>query len=209
MPITAPAHQVVVLPLLGKRGARLAGTALLIGTVLPDLAFVVGGYALNVHSHRAYGPLIMAPLGVFLYVWCEALLVRHLCPTRGLPTNVGDWAWAMGALLIGAYSHILLDGFTHPYMWPASVLYPADVAYFLQVAISIVGSVIVLAWLRGRVRAPPARLWLGVTAGALVGLAIGLAIFGWPETRREAQLLLAPFGYGVFTGATLALTRER
>jgi hypothetical protein len=49
LPLTVPAHQLVVLPFLGRRA--LPGSALVVGTILPDLAFPVGGFALNVWSH--------------------------------------------------------------------------------------------------------------------------------------------------------------
>jgi hypothetical protein len=170
---------------------------------------------------------MMAPLGLALILWCEALLLPALrralplCVTRGLGTSWQSWTALVVAMLLGAYSHVLLDGLTHAKSWPARELYSPAVARALQVGISIVGSVVVLLWLRGRARAaPPCEepRWEGglrvlatsTVAGAAIGLAIGLAVLGWPETRRQVVLVvLSPGTLGAFAGATAALLTRR
>jgi hypothetical protein len=233
MPITVPAHQLLVLPLLGRRSSPLPGVALLVGTVLPDLAFIVGGYGLNERSHLGYGPVMMAPLGVMLYVWAEALVLpalraalpsraRSLCTSRGLVTTPAGWACAIGAVVLGAYSHLLFDGFTHARSWPAVDLYPRLVASALQYVASVVGSVIVVIWAIRRMRTalpdPAAPRWrgglraLGITTlvGATVGLAIGVAALGWPAHGRDVVLLaMAPTAIGGFVGVTVAAMARR
>lgn len=228
MPLTVPAHQLLVLPLLRGRATPLPGVALLVGTVIPDLAFVVGGYRLNAESHLAHGPLMMAPLGLMLYVWCEVLVLpalraalpsraAALCTSRGLVTSWTGWAWVLGAIVLGAYSHLLFDGFTHAHSWPAHVLYPRLVASTLQYVCSALGSVIVVIWAVRRMRAalpdPAGPRWHGglralvitTLVGALVGLAIGVAMLGWPAHPRAAVLLaMSPTALGAFAGVTVA-----
>jgi hypothetical protein len=244
VPVTVPAHQLAVLPFM--RG-RLPGSALLMGSALPDLAFPVGGYWLNMHSHLWYGPAFMSlTIGVLLYVWCERLfapaLVRSLPPvaarlfrTRGLPGDVGGWARAVAAILIGAYSHLLFDGFTHYWMWPSRWLWPktvlielpgytTDFAHFLQLACSLVGSIWVVVWaVRLARRCPPVahelvdgwarRLRRGILAtlaGAALGLAFGLLVWGVPSRNPQIIFIAAgPVAVGGFLGASLACWRAR
>lgn len=237
MPLTVPAHQLLILPLLRGRASPLPGLALLIGTILPDLAFVVGGYRLNAQSHLAYGPFLMAPLGLLLYAWSEALLlpalrralptggrwpVARLCATRGVVTSSTGWAWVAVALLIGAYSHLLFDGFTHAWAWPARALYSDDVARSLQIGCSIIGSVVVLIWAHRRLHEAPecsaVPRWRGglrvltvaTLVGTALGIAIGLALLGWPGGWRQLVLLvMSPAALGAFAGATLAALASR
>lgn len=250
MPATIPAHQLVVLPLVRPRPWPLPGAALLLGTALPDYAFTVGGYWLNRHSHEIYGPAFMATtLGLVLYVWIETLfapaLVLSLPPragrlfrTRGLPDSAKGWAWAWLALMIGAYSHWLFDGFTHYWMWPASELYPrtkltigGEIFYLskvLQIGFSIIGSIWVIAWCiqcarlahalpAERLRTWPRRLaiaGLATLVGAALGVAVGLAIWGTPTHSRAWVFLWAsPMAAGGFAGMTAVsawiLRRER
>ena len=248
MPLTFPAHQLLVVPLVRGGKSPLPGVALLLGTARPDFAFCVGGYQLNALSHLAYGPLLMAPLGLLLYAWIEALFLpalatalpasgrwplARLCITRGLPSSWRGWAWTLAALVIGAYSHLLFDGFTHANMWPASVLYPnarlevvglghTHAAAGLQRGFSVVASLIVLSWAHRAMMAAPACAmtprWglrfgavLGATLlGAALGTGVGLAIFGAPQTSRQMVLLLmSPLVVGAFAGATLAAWKLR
>ncbi len=246
MPLTFPAHQLLVLPFLGGRAARLPGGALLLGTVLPDLAFVVGGYPLNAQSHLAGGPLLMAPLGLLLYTWAVGLFLpalaralpgeagrwplARLCVTRGLPRSARDAAWVLLALLVGAYSHLLFDGFTHSWMWPASALYRYDwleigslslpAARWLQVVGSVLASLVVVVWTyRFMHRAPAcaqaypwqrglAAFGLGTLAGAALGFAGGAATFGWPAgSRGMVFLVMSPVALGAFAGASVVAWR--
>ncbi len=249
MPLTVPAHQVLVLPFMRGRRSPLPGVALLLGTALPDLAFVVGGYQANAISHLWWGPLLFSPtLGVLLYAWIEALLLpalgnalpahgrlpfARLCATRGLPGTLRGWAWTVSALVLGSYSHLFFDGWTHASMWPARVLYPdahvhiagmgvMGFAHGLQSAFSAVASVIVLVWVHRALRAAPvcagAPRWrrglsvlaAATVAGAALGFVLGVVLLGWPRDSRELVLVvMSPVLLGAFVGATLAAWRVR
>ena len=81
--------------------------------------------------------------------------------TRGIPATARGWAYVLAALVLGAYSHWIADGFTHHWLWPARVLYadvrvgPLRVSQFLHVIASVVGSGVAVVWLRVRARACP------------------------------------------------------
>ncbi len=241
MPLTIPAHQIAVLPLLGNRAALPAG-ALLLGTALPDLSFVFGGPALNLHAHGALGPLVMAPtLGLALYLWGAHILAPTLAtalPATGqLPLarlcqppaprrlGAGSLALATLALLIGAYSHLALDGFTHGNMWPARVAYPGvalaafglelPLSKALQLGLSALASVWVLIYFgRALYRAAPVaedptwRAQLGSLAltglaGAGLGFALFVAVAGLPQGSVAVQrALFSPALAGAFLGVS-------
>ncbi|MCC7000181.1 MAG: DUF4184 family protein [Deltaproteobacteria bacterium] len=241
MPLTIPAHQIAVLPLLGNRAGLPAG-ALLLGTALPDLSFVFGGPALNLHAHGALGPLVMAPtLGLALYLWGAHILaptlatalpasgqlpLARLCqPPPATRLSTGSLALAALALLLGAYSHLLLDGFTHGNMWPARVAYPgARLAAFglelplskaLQLGLSALASIWVLIHLgRALYRAAPVaedpawRAQLGSLAltglfGAGLGFGLFVALAGLPHGSVALQrALFSPALAGAFLGVS-------
>ena len=236
VPVTIPAHQLLVVPLIRIRGGRLPGAALAVGSVLPDVAFVVGGYPLSGPAHELYGPLFLAPtLGVALYVYAERVLapgLRRAVPerwarlfvTRGIPPARG-WGWVLLALLIGAVTHVVLDGFTHHWMWPARDLYgdiyigPQRLTRWLQHATSLVASIFAIVWARRRIRAcPPTveapgwrrRLGLAIAAafaGGVAGLGLGLALFGTPVVPHDYATLLCPMADVALVAWTLGLRR--
>ena len=145
--------------------------ALVVGSCAPDIAYALGLY--NVGSHSLPGLITFClPAGLLVYGWLELLalpaLTRSLpeawgiqwarfATTRGLPTTVRGWAAAALAILLGACTHLLWDGFTHRTHWPARLYADVHVGRwylpgFLQVTCSIVGSILVFAHLARRYR---------------------------------------------------------
>jgi hypothetical protein len=222
----------MVLPLLGR---GLPGSALVVGTILPDLAFPVGGFTLNVWSHTWPAPPVMALLGLALYAWAEWLLLPALARVlpaegpwpfarllrgRALPRHVRGWLVAYAAVVIGAYSHLLLDGLTHAWMWPASALYrDSGLARLFQEVGSVLLSAIVFWWMVVHMRrlgppeAPVAAkgIWtllLATLGGAVAGWLGGAAVLGWPVSTRQVILLVfSPALLGAFVGASLGAAR--
>lgn len=214
MPLTFPSHAAAVLPLLRIAGERgLPASALVIGSTAPDLVYLVG--TLGAAAHQPRGLLtVCLPAGLLAFLYLEALvlpvvgpLLVALWPERGraiavglvaprpLPRGARAWAAVAVALVLGAATHQLWDGFTHAWMWPARALYPEAsvslvgrpilVARALQHVSSALGLAIVLVYLRRRAwpevtRAPGAR---GEAA------------------RRLALVLAAPLVAGAVAGA--------
>ncbi len=143
MPLTFPSHAAAILPLLRLPGVRrLPASALVIGSTAPDLTYLVGTYGAD--SHHPLGLLSFClPAGVVAFLLLEGLLLPVLAPLvvtllplrlgrtgvrvlgpRPLPHHPAGWLAVAAAVLLGAVTHQLWDGFTHAWMWPARVLYP-------------------------------------------------------------------------------------
>jgi len=129
MPWMIPSHQAPVLPLKRWRPHWFSGLALVLGSVAPDLAFVLSldenGAPL---SHRLAGLFAVdVPLAIVLHVLATALVLPWLLPhlAGGAPLHLHALARcrpvrdAAGVLrvassaLVGAATHVFLDGFTH------------------------------------------------------------------------------------------------
>ncbi len=143
MPLTFPAHAAAILPLLHLPGTRrLSASALVVGCTAPDLSYLIG--AQSSESHLPWGLLTFClPAGLLAFVYLEWLLLPVVGPLlwpllpkscqraglrlldpRPLPGRLAEWLAVGLAIVLGAASHQFWDGFTHPWMWPASVLYP-------------------------------------------------------------------------------------
>jgi len=128
MPATLPAHQAAVIPLKVLSPHRFDGVALVIGSAAPDLAYVVQGLGIEVRSH-AWHSLIWFSLPVTLVL---AVLVRRAAPfvaahlPAGGPLAIHDYGVlatvrhplrvTVLSALLGAFSHLAWDTFTHPYI---------------------------------------------------------------------------------------------
>lgn len=192
-----------MLPLF-RLAPRLPPAALVVGSCVPDVAYLlgIGGWA----SHTGAGLLTFClPAGLVALVWLERLvlpalsrtlppvagvdLARQLRP-RGLPAGPRGWMWASLAILVGAALHLLWDGFTHPAQWPARVLYPDvflevgsrrfPLARVFQHLSTVAGSMVVLAWLVRRQKrlpraaAPEPGRWIAIAVPISAGLLGGL-----------------------------------
>ena len=126
MPFTFLSHQGGVLPLKLLDRGRLDGVALVVGSMAPDLAYVVLGTSWTFDAHTvAAQAWFAAPVAVavaaVLRRWVVRPLAAHLPP--GGPLHLRDYSGVAGrrhplvvtALsgLIGGCSHIFLDAFTH------------------------------------------------------------------------------------------------
>ena len=179
MPFTL-AHPAAVLPLRGVRHLRMA--PLIVGAVVPDLPyFLPGGIARYVplthafvHSftvNLALGYALLAslvvlqrPLTALLSARARALCLRALSPFR----RPIEWAFAAPAILLGVWSHLLWDSFTHKEGWmvhrvevlSAPVVigpYDGTVFHALQYLSSVLGLCALVLWY-GRLPSPALTL---------------------------------------------------
>jgi hypothetical protein len=163
------AHPAAVLPLRGV--ARLRTAPLMIGAMVPDLPdFVPGGLVRYVRLTHAFAHsftidlligyaalvgvfLLRRPLTALLSPRARGLCLRALEPFQRLTA----WVWAGPALLLGIWTHLLWDSFTHPEGWivlrvaalTATIVvgpYHGPVYHALQYLSSIVGLCVMVLW---------------------------------------------------------------
>lgn len=181
MPFTIT-HVVAILPLTGPRVARwFSPTALAIGAMVPDVPLMAPFIGTYGWSHDlAIGPItydLVVGLVVFA-LWTFALRrpLTDLAP-NGLrarlaaprPVHGRAWLVVVWSLIVGAYTHLIWDSFTHVNRWGTnnlpflnSYLGPLPVFKWLQHGCGILGMVflgwwLVRWWRRTSPRPVPAR----------------------------------------------------
>lgn len=135
MPLTFLSHQAPVLPLKIAAPGWCDGTALVIGSMAPDLVFVLHGTRWYPDAHGLAEQLwlclpltivltwvvkrvVAGPLGANLpdagplHLRDYARLDAWRVPLRPLP-----WLVLLASALIGSCSHLALDSFTHGFGW--------------------------------------------------------------------------------------------
>lgn len=229
LPLPLFAHQAPVLPLKLWRPAAWNGTALVLGSIAPDLEHVPvqdGVGAGRGFAHGLAGQILFClPLTLSL-----VLLIGHLrlgevlaarLPPRcawlsGAATDVslsGGLERAFKSALVGSLSHLALDGLTHsllPALLPAR-LFHVVTSTLLQLVASGGGALITL-WLLYRIAGtthatPPTSrpgFWVLLLL-ALVGGALGVKL-AWPALRHPDYYFdagrLYVLGYAAFLVAS-------
>jgi hypothetical protein len=179
MPIT-PAHAAAAWP-LHRAFRRLPAAALVIGTMSPDLEYVLRMQPLGKFGHSPQGLFVFClPVTVVLWWAWRATILPALTPLLPPALRAAAEApppgratdavpLAMVAALLGAATHVLWDGFTHDTGW-AVALIPAmrgvpfarfpNLPWFsiAQYTSSVTGALIALVW--------AAREWLRWPADA-------------------------------------------
>jgi hypothetical protein len=162
------AHPVAVLPLRRYCPQRLNFPALVAGSLSPDLGYAFGDMRFAQYSHGFAGSLafcVPAGLGlVAAFYFLKRPLVRILpahYKERFLPQSQPGGACSLVliviSLLVGAWSHLLLDGVTHEDSWLVE-----HVAW-LQCSLPLVGGQRVSVY---------ALLYAGCTFGGVLWLAL-------------------------------------
>jgi len=176
-------HPAAVLP-LRRFCPRLNFAALLIGSIIPDIGYYIPGLAAHRQTHSLAGIVFPGlPVGLVMLALLH-LLKRPLCfvlpqPHRDALTALAAeprrWTgpaslfMAAASVLLGAWTHLVWDGFTHRGRWG-----PQHLAFLNDPALLIGGQAIPLyEWLQ----------WLSSLAGGLILL---WAYHSW--LRRQAGL---------------------
>jgi len=182
------AHPAAVLPLRGLRHLRMA--PLTVGAVTPDLPyFLPGGIAHYVPVTHAFvhsftvdlalgyallGSLVVLqrPLTALLSTRARAVCLRALLPFR----RPIEWAFAAPAILLGVWTHLLWDSFTHRDGWIVHRVealsaplvlgpYNGTVFHALQYLSSVVGLCVLVLWY-GRLPTPGVSVGPGAARSA-------------------------------------------
>lgn len=130
MPLTFLAHQAPVLPIARRWRGRVDGVTLVIGSMAPDMAYVLDGSRFSLWAHRLPWLVVFCVPVTLVVSWLVARVISpvmwdHLPPSgrfrlhdyRGLGSHRFTWASATAGALIGAVSHVVLDHFTHDWGW--------------------------------------------------------------------------------------------
>jgi hypothetical protein len=210
------AHPAAVLPLRRFCPGRLSFFALVIGSVVPDVAYCFGPLDVDVFAHTLAGSVVFClPMG-WLLIQVSWGIREPLATLLPNPHREALVPWCRRArepvgtvtvsLLLGAWTHIFLDGFSHEDGWsvqrfevlrvwvPVGGGYKAPVYRIIWYALSITG----LIWLAGSY-----LRWLNraVGAGRL-----------WPlrERRRYGIWVLGlTLPYATIVPFTIHLAEER
>jgi hypothetical protein len=174
------AHPAAVLPFLRLPPSTVNFTALVVGSITPDLGYYVGQFSVATLAHTFRGSFLVCLPSGFVLLAIVYLLRKPIWfvlpqPHRGAleamayaPSRVSvRWIFVSAcSILAGAWTHIVWDSFTHADGWSVGE-FPAlrtvffnvggmDIALysFLQLLSTIVGLAAVvaayLAWLRRR-----------------------------------------------------------
>jgi hypothetical protein len=201
MPFTV-SHVAAVLPVYRQLSRAHVFSAAVIGSMVPDFGLLLPGSFARWQTHSVPALFLFClPLGMTAY-WLTQLLIRpavlevlpdgpyarlRAAPPAAPLTQLSAWLSAAAALLLGAVTHLIWDGFTHENargvrMFPLLTDYgpelsghPLQLYRWLQHGSSLFGLAVVVAalilWLRHapapaeppvRCIARPERLaWLG------------------------------------------------
>jgi hypothetical protein len=126
MPLTFLSHQAVVLPLKIAAPRAVSGTALVLGSMAPDVEYFLRGYPTATVSHSWVGQLtfclpvtlvlfwlvtrvIAEPAAAHVPDWGDLQLADYALLARQ-PAGIGHSGVVVLSALIGSASHLLLDG---------------------------------------------------------------------------------------------------
>jgi hypothetical protein len=177
MPFT-PAHTLAVIPLARVRA--LTPSALAIGSMIPDLwAFMPGAPSYSTSHSWVWGAITGVCYGLAAFVLfriCRGPAIafapeqarRKLAPyvAHDLSMGVRGWASVVISLVLGVWTHVLWDSFTHAHGL-GTVWFPQLMTEWLSV------------W---------GRPWRGHKVLQLGSAAIGLPILAWLIARWYARL---------------------
>jgi hypothetical protein len=199
VPFPLLAHQAPILPLKAWRPDWFSGTALVIGSIAPDLEYLASYRPRQTgFGHSFAGQFFFClPITVAIVLYCNKLRIGEaLAPRLGLPFiqkaatgldgSQGIFKVVTSALA-GSFSHLALDTLTHRYAprwlyflgewrWHGLMLNAASLA---QLVLTALGSIITLVVLRRMLKdaepapAPRSDGRMLLMASAIVGAVLG------------------------------------
>jgi hypothetical protein len=207
MPFTFLSHQAAVLPLKLARPRWFSGVALVLGSMAPDAQKFICGRGEDAFGHSIVGQFVWCLPLTLLGYWIVTRVVAgplgrylpdcgrfHLSDYAALERPPGSpfpWRVVTVSALVGSFSHVAWDLFTHEPAWPVwSVTVagePMSGVMFLQYASSVVGAALTVAMLHhlgrkrmilhwhGRAAPRGAPLSWSAAAGRWIGVALLVA----------------------------------
>jgi uncharacterized protein DUF4184 len=126
MPMTFPAHQGLILPVVRRWPNSFDALALSVGAAMPDIIDTIVGFSLNGYFKHWYGHSLLGMVtldlagGLFI-TWVIAVLARRLLRSADAPGYVRVFlpkapirlsVWSF-SILVGIFSHIGFDLISH------------------------------------------------------------------------------------------------
>jgi hypothetical protein len=221
-------HPAAVLPLRRCCPRRLDCPALVIGSMAPDFAYYLPGYEPPVATHSLVGSFVLCLPAGLMVLAAFHLLKRPVCfvlpqPHRGAltPLAIARRGWsatacfaAIVSVLLGAWTHIAWDSFTHVHGWAVerlsllrTPLWPAGGRPFavfdaLQWSSGLAGALLLFWFYRRwlRLEAPTddcgGDRWRYLLLAAIGAAALLLAV---PAARSHAAAYRGALAVQVFT----------
>ena len=169
MPFTF-SHPAAILPLKRFFSQPLGFPALLLASVSPDFGYYIHNFKMASQAHTIIGGIAICLPTTVLLLAIYPLLARPIffilpaphrqyctsCHSSGLVPKIKDLPFLAAAILLGAWSHILWDGFTHqnglfvrylPFLQRELLFIGTEKLYFYQVlqqSSTLIGGVILL-----------------------------------------------------------------
>jgi len=221
-------------PLIRRGFVPLAPFA--IGAMAPDFEYLLRLEPWALLSHSARGVFVFClPIGLATWIlWvmllhpvARALVALPPAPAR-LPRTTGGWMLVAVAIMLGSSTHVFWDALTHRDTWGPAVFpilnqtaltlgpYPVPWYNLLQLASSLIGGAVVLAWLRQEIvrrgdgiaalLAPwRVRAWL-----ALGTVSLAVAIWNAPQQGMmthvtRTKLVFGRLAVGALVGLAIGL----
>lgn len=172
MPFTL-AHPAAVLPL--RRAPLMRSVPLIIGAMTPDVPYFlpwrIAKHIPQGMTHTLLGTLTLdLPFGILILLFMWLLRVplaaplgrspraKCLCALERFGSRPRNWVLAPLSLLVGSWTHLLWDSFTHPDGWmvsrisalsaPVSLFsYTGELCHVLQYVSSVFGLAVLVVWL--------------------------------------------------------------
>lgn len=193
MPLTFLSHQAVVLPLKLRSPRWFNGTALVIGSMAPDVEYFVRGIPVEeLAGHTWRGQLTLClPVTLVLYWVVTRIIAEPVAANlpdggafrlgeytllREQPATSSHWLKAIVSALIGSISHVVLDRATGGWAaseyiqrrsWLPPDLLPSDRAWTIaQVSVWLVLGAVTLLMLREIGRRGLLRRWVAARGEA-------------------------------------------
>ncbi len=201
------AHPAAVLPLAPLMGRLAVPSALVIGSIVPDLWQVLA-FGSRELSHSASGLILFClPVGLAAYLLFH-LLLKNPCIALLPPALAGRVRWfaakrlpavpmhaVCASLLAGALTHLLWDGLARAHVAQT------DSINWLQHASTLFGTALLAWWLWRKLRSAPvlpppdaeissaARAWVWAVLLAVTAASAGWSAYDWPALNLELATL--------------------
>lgn len=118
MPYTL-SHTIISLPVARIVRGKIPVAALIVGSVSPDLPYLIALTPTEAPGHSVYGVLVycLPPSLLLLFIWYRWVerptLELFNLPLRSWLFNTARHVLMIAGILIGAYSHVLWDSTSH------------------------------------------------------------------------------------------------